>query len=465
VGRRILIICPHFPPGTAPTAWLISEIVEGLGAAGWRIEVVTSVPRRSDRIVGSKWRHRLIHREETEWGRITRVCAFWTTRTALRYRGPAALGFSALCALAGMLSRRRCDVVLAVSSPFVLGFAGWIVARRRRVPFVFNVQDALTDVVNASEVVSGIGSETLSTRLLPGVERFVYRSSQAVTVLSEDMAAKVRAKLGPAGHAPGASSGRRLGRPRKATQVRVIPNFVDADFIVPMAKPNSYRDEFGLVDKTVVMYAGNVGLSQPLELMIEAAESFAERDDVVFVVNGDGSTWDRYATRAAGVDNLVLVPHQKTERLPEVLAAADIHVVLLRRGLTGSSMPSKIYSALAAARPMVASIDADSEPARLLADNDCGLVVAPEASDAFAAALAELIDDPQRCQEMGERGRSLVESLPTAAEVGAAYGALFAELLGEPVAAGGGRCSLCADRLQRADRALGNRARTRCAAL
>lgn len=471
MDRRILVICPHFPPGTAPTSWLISELVERLGASGHRVEVITSVPRRSDRTVGTKRRHRLVHRETTEWGRITRVCAFWTSRTALRYRGPASLAFSACCALAGVLNRRRCDLVLTVSSPFVLGYAGWIVARLRRTPFVFNVQDALADVVQASEVVSGVGGDTLGTRLLPRVEQFLYRSTDAVTVLSEDMAAEVRAKLGSSGQARRLSFWQRLRhrrRQRNGTQVRMIPNFVDAGFVVPMSVHNSYRSEFGLGNKTVVMYAGNVGLSQPLELMIRAAESFADRDDVVFVINGDGSTWDRYAGQAAGRDNMVLVGHQEIERLPEVLAAADIHVVLLRRGLTGSSTPSKVYSVLAAARPTVASLDTDSEVARLLVDNGCGLVVAPEDPEAFAAAVAELVDDPQRRRRMGERGRAVAESLPTAADVCAEYAALFAELLGEVKQRGGAlECATHSDlpcRPDRAERAFVRRARTRCAA-
>ncbi len=424
VGRRILVICPHFPPDDAPISPLIGEIVERLGASGHRIEVVTSFPWYRGRTIEKGRRGRLIQRQDAPWGRITRVYPFPNSSLSLRVRGPASLGFTTLCALAGIGNRRRCDLVMCMSSPFVLGFAGWLVARLRRVPFVFNVQDALADVVSASSAVPGVGSTAHWSRLLQRMERFLYRSADAVTVLSADIAAQVRARIA---EGPPGSSRIRLRR-RSETQVRVIPNFVDADFIVSLPAENSYRREFGLGDKTVVMYAGNVGLSQPLSLMLDAAEAFADRDDVVFVINGSGSTSDSLAEAAAGADNVVLVGHQPPARLPEVLAAADIHVVPLRRGLSGSSVPSKIYSVMAAARPMVASIDTDSEPARLITDSDCGLVVPPEDPEAFTEALAELVDDPQRRREMGERGRALIETLPSAADAAAAYAALFSEL-------------------------------------
>ncbi|MEM8707771.1 MAG: glycosyltransferase family 4 protein, partial [Actinomycetota bacterium] len=186
--------------------------------------------------------------------------------------------------------------------------------------------------------------------------------------------------------------------------------------------------EIGAGDRTIVMYAGNIGYSQPLDLVIETARRWhGVRDDVVFVINGGGSERPRLETLAAELPNVVFKDFQPAERLPEVLATGDVHLIALKRGLARSSVPSKLYSILAAGRPVFASIDPGTEVSRVLADNDCGRSVEPEDLDAFEAGLAALIDDPER-SAMGERGRRFVEEWVSPAGVAAAYGELFAEL-------------------------------------
>src|SRR5690606_24303473 len=175
-------------------------------------------------------------------------------------------------------------------------------------------------------------------------------------------------------------------------RVRVIPNFVDTSRIVPAdPEAGTYRAEHGLVGKRVVMYAGNVGFSQSLDLVLAAARSLADRTDVVFVINGGGSARSELAARARGLGNVRFVGFQPAERLPEVLAAGDIHVVPLRRGLARSSVPSKIYSVLAAGRPVVASVDEGTEVARVVEKAGAGLAVPPDDPSAFTDAVTRLL--------------------------------------------------------------------------
>jgi colanic acid biosynthesis glycosyl transferase WcaI len=154
----------------------------------------------------------------------------------------------------------------------------------------------------------------------------------------------------------------------------------------------------------------------------------SERTDVVFVVNGGGSARPALEADAAGLPNMRFVDYQPIERLPEVLAAADIHVVPLRRGLARASVPSKLYSILAAGRPVLASVDPGTEVARTLERAKAGVAVEPDDPDAFLAALRRLLDDAARRDEMGRRGRVFVESWASPAAVAQAYSALFAEL-------------------------------------
>ena len=404
---RLLVICPHYEPDVAPTGIVMSAIGAELARAGHRLHVVTSLPWYEHHRIVDGWGGRLVRSQVTDWGRITRVHPFPTAKTSVAARALGFAGFSGLGLLAGLSGRARPDGVLAMSPPITLGGAGWAAARRHRVPLVLNLQDIFPD---AAAAVGAVGRR--SAAAAGGLERWLYRRAGAVTVLSEDQRANVAAKLDPGW----------------ATELRVIPNFVDTDRIRPRSRRTRYRFEHSLGDRTVVMYAGNLGLSQPLELMVAAARACRNRDDVVFVVNGAGSARPGLAAASAGLDNLVLVDFQPPERLSEVLASADVHVIALRRGLGPLSVPSKLFSIMAAGRPVVAAVDPGTEIPRLVEAASCGVAVAPEDPDGFTAAVEALIDDPGRRRAMGERGRAFAESWTTPAEAAAAYAELFKKL-------------------------------------
>jgi colanic acid biosynthesis glycosyl transferase WcaI len=244
------------------------------------------------------------------------------------------------------------------------------------------------------------------------LERLSYRAAAAVTVLSEDLRENVAAKLPPS----------------QRHKVRVIPNFVDTGAVRPLDRMTPYRRQLGVGDETVVMYAGNVGLSQSLELVLAAAEAWADDPSVVFVINGGGSARPGLEARAAALPNVRFADYQPKERLGEVLATGDIHVVPLKRGLAKSSVPSKTYSILAAGRPLVASVDPGTEVARTVDLAGAGLSVAPEDPGEFVAALRTLVADPAGAAAMGARGRAFVERWASPAIVAQAYEALFTEL-------------------------------------
>lgn len=408
---NIVVICPHFAPDLAPTGEVMTRIVEELARRGHRLHVVTSLPWYERHRIEPGWEGSLIRHHEAPWGVISRVHPFPTDKTNIPARAAAFGGFTALTTLVTLLSRVSPDVVLAMSPPLTLGVAGWLAARRHRVPFVFNIQDVFPDVAVELGAITDGRVISLARRL----ERFIYLRAEAVTVLSDDLRENVAAKLG--GNRP--------------NRVVVIPNFVDTDRIVPEPHDNDYRREFGLLGKKVVMYAGNVGMSQSLDLMLDAAATFTDDPDIRFVINGSGAARPGLIERARGLENVVFVGMQPRERLTRVLAAADIHVVPLKKGLARSSVPSKLYSILAAGRPVIASVDAGTEVARVVEGAGAGLCVAPEDAEAFTKAVAVLLQDDQQCAEMGRRGRSFVEGWASPAAVACSYEDLFAQVAGQ----------------------------------
>ena len=416
---NLLVVCPHFDPDVAPTGVVMSRIAHELIARGNRLHVVTSLPWYQHHAIDAGWDGQLVRTERTDWGRISRVHPFPTDKRNIPARALAFGGFTALATLVGAFGRVRPDAVLAMSPPLTLGLAGRIAATARRAPLVFNIQDVFPDVA----IELGLLSGDRVIRAARALERLSYRMSDAVTVLSDDLADNVRSKITIGLEGEQAQA--------QAKKVRVIPNFVDTNAIRPAARENSYREQYGLIGKKVVMYAGNVGFSQSLDLVLEAARSFeVSRPDVVFVINGGGSARPDLERDAAHLQNVRFIDMQPIERLPEVLAAGDIHVVPLRAGLAWSSVPSKLYSILAAGRAIVASVDSGTEVERTLERAAAGIAVPPDDPRAFAGAISELIDDSDRAARMGASGRLFVERWASPAAVAESYENLFAELIG-----------------------------------
>lgn len=404
---KLAVVCPHFAPDVAPTGEVITRIVEGLADRGHRLDVVTALPWYRHHAVEPGYGGRLIRREATPWGRISRVYPFPTDKRDIPRRALAFAAFSALATVAG-LEGGRVDGVLAMSPPLTLGLTGCAMAKFRRAPLVFNIQDVFPDVAIELGAIRGPAMIAAAR----GLERLTYAGADAVTVLSEDLRDNLVAKVGP----------------QHAAKVRVIPNFVDTDWIRPGPRDNDYRRELGLVGKTVVMYAGNVGMSQSLELVVSAAAALVHEPDLVFVINGGGAARPGLEQASRGLGNVVFADLQPRERLPEVLAAADLHVVPLKRGLARSSVPSKTYSILAAGRPLLASVDAGTEVARVVERAGAGVAVPPDDAESFTKAVAALVAAPIELARMGESGRRFVETWASPAAVAAAYESLFAEL-------------------------------------
>jgi colanic acid biosynthesis glycosyl transferase WcaI len=405
---KLVVVTPHFAPDVAPTGEVVTRITKDLIEQGHSIEVITSLPWYRDHRIEPGYEGKLVRYEDVPWGRIVRVNPFPTTdKRNIARRAASFAGFSIASALLGGRGE-NVDGVLALSPPLTLGLAGLSIARRRKAPLVFNVQDVYPDVAIELGLLSNRGVVAAARRL----EKLCYARADAVTVLSDDLKDNISA---------------RVDDPRK---VRVIPNFVDTEWIAPGKRDNAYRREFGLSGKFVVMYAGNVGLSQSLDLVLDAAAALSHEKDIVFVINGSGAGKTGLEQLAKGMSNVVFIGMQPSERLPEVLAAADLHLVPLKRGLARSSVPSKTYSILAAGRPLIASVDSGSEVARVVDRAGAGLSVPPEDAEAFTKAVRSLYERREELPAMGAEGRAFVERWASPAGVAKRYADLFRELNG-----------------------------------
>ncbi len=395
---RIAVLCPHFAPDTAPTGDVITRIVIELAALGHELHVVTALPWYREHSIEEGWQGKMLRREATEWGSITRVNPFPGDDKGNLVR--RAIGFAGFSALAGLASLRggRVDAVIAMSPPLTMGLTGWGTHLVRRGPLVFNIQDVFPDAA----VETGAITNPHIIAVARWLERVSYHRAAVITVLSDDLRDNVTAKV----------------KPSHRNRVHVIPNFVDTEFIQPADRMTALRRELGIGDEPVVLYAGNVGFSQSLEMVVDAACDFPQ---ATFLINGDGSARTSLEARAAGTTNVRFSGYQPKDRVPEVLATGDIHLVPLKAGLGRVSVPSKTYSILAAGRPVLAAIDAGTEVPRMLAASNGGVAVAPDDPNAFKEALAALLADRTAASAMGAAGRAWVTGAASPRAVAVAY--------------------------------------------
>ena len=409
MSRPIVVLVPHFAPDTAPTGEVITRIVDEFIAAGRRIHIVTSLPWYRTHAIEEGWTGRLIRRERTEWGSIIRVHPFpGKSKSNLLRRAIGFAGFSAIAGVCTLFAggiHRRPAAIISMSPPLTLGLTGWLASRLRFTTAIFNIQDVFPDAA----IETGAITNTRIIAAARWLERVSYQRSDAVVVLSDDLRDNVVAKVSS----------------RHVNKIKVIPNFVDADRIVPMDRMTAYRSELNIGDELVVMYAGNVGYSQSLTMLLYAAKQMPH---ITFVINGDGAARAELESQAAGLSNIRFAGYQPRDRVGEVLASGDVHVVPLRTGLGAVSVPSKTYSILAAARPVVAAIDAGTEVTRILEQSGAGVSVAPDNEEVFTSALQSMVANIENAREQGRKGREWVETHVSPSAVAHSYLALIADI-------------------------------------
>ena len=410
---HILVLCPHFAPDLhAATGEVMTQLVHALARRGHTVDVVTSLPWYRDHDVEPEWRGRPVRREATDFGSITRVWPFPTDKGSIASR---AVAFAAQTALsfAVAVPKKRPDVVLAMSPPIFFGSAARMLAARFRVPFVFNVQDIFPDVA----IDLGMLKNEKAIAVAKKLERSLYGSADAVTVLSEDQASNVRSKIEPDG----------IGR------VHIIPNFVDTTRITVVDRMTDYRQRNNIGEDLVVMYSGNVGFSQSFYLIEAAARHFAGKSagdgrSIRFVINGEGAARPAVESWANGMPNVTITDFAPREQVSDALGTADLHLILLSAGLAKSSTPSKLYGIFAAGRPVLASIDRGSDADRIITDSGAGVVVAPNEAEPFIHALDGLLADPAQLELLGQKAHGYVGQLMTPDQQAQAYELLFAQL-------------------------------------
>jgi colanic acid biosynthesis glycosyl transferase WcaI len=402
---RILILNQYFHPDVSATSQLLTELCEDL-AEHHEVYVVTGRPSYDPgEHIGSRG---LVSKERL--GRV-KVARVWST-TFHRSNMAGRLtnyGTYLLSSIAGALSVPKPDVVVALTDPPPIGQIGSWVAALRRVPFVLVVKDIFPEV----PVQLGMLTNPGLVRTLRGFTRELLRSADRIVSIGPSMDRRLL-KMGV-----------------RADKIAQIPDWADGSAVRPLEGPSPMREAQGWQDRFVVMHSGNVGLSQDLGVLLDAAALLREERDIVIVIVGEGASKTALQRRAAreGLDNVRFLPYQEKSSLSESLGAADLHLVTLRDGLAGYIVPSKVYGILAAGKPYIAAVEAGAEPHTIAEEFDCGMRV--EAGDAEALAKAiRIMRHEADLEAMGSRARRALEQRYERRLSSAAYRELLEDVAG-----------------------------------
>lgn len=306
-----------------------------------------------------------------------------------------AMRYFLLCAISLQKSlygkeAKDCNVIYAVSTPPIIGAMSAFVKRRRKIPFVYVLQDIFPD----SLVGTGLAKkDSFLWKIGRKIEDYTYKYADKIIVIGEDFKRNIMAK----------------GVPEE--KIEVVYNWVDENAVMPIAKvDNPLYEELGISrDKFHVVYAGNLGNAQNIDVIVDSAKEMVCDKDVEFLIFGTGGLKEQFVEKVKnyGIDNVRFFPLQPMERVSQVYGLGDVCVVSCKPGLGGAAMPSKMLSIMSAGRAVVASFD-EGELTYILKKLNCGIYAPAGDVQAFVKMVRTMTSDRKSCEEMGKNARKQI---------------------------------------------------------
>lgn len=386
---RVLIVSQYYFPEAVPKP---HELAEELLAKNHEVSVITGFPHYPGGKLKNGYKLGLIKREIINRIPIVRTFEFPYHGTKSLLRIANYLSFL-LSAPLGAFFTKRCDVIYVWHPPLTVGVAAWLIAKIKRIPFVYDVQDIWPDTV----VWSGMMNEQgLQVKIMRRLEKFVYRRAAHLIVQT----AAGRENL--------------IGKGVDAGKITVLQNWIDEALFAREFEfeRNNLRLNYGWQNEFVVLFAGNLGLLQGLDTVIEAAKHFSDGDNLKIVFVGEGTDrarLEKLAQDLAVGDRVQFLERQPLEKMPEIMAAADVLLVHLKKSeVANYVVPSKTLAYLASGKPILMATGGASE--ELICAANAGVAIEPENPAEMAAAIKRLRQMPElERAQMGANGRKYLD--------------------------------------------------------
>jgi glycosyltransferase involved in cell wall biosynthesis len=380
---RILLLNLYYPPDTSATAKMAQTVAEALSVAH-EVTVVCGRPsyepteRRSWRL----WQTETAGASVGGAVKIIRVGSTDYSRALMKRRVLNYLTYVALSVPRAAFV--PCDVVVGMTDPPFEGIVAAFVALLRGKPFVYNIRDLYPDMAVGGSIIDA----GLLARVWDVLHRWALRRATRVVVLGEDMRARIMAKGVKA---------------ERTVVVRDGAEICGAGCEPPVDHEvvRAIRSDF----KFVLVHAGNLGFYGAWETLVEAARKLMD-EGVGLVFVGDGAQRERIEAAAVGCTNVRFLPFFPASKIASVLAAADAHIVTIKRGLEGVIVPSKMYGILAAGKPILAVAPGETDVVKIGEDRGFAISADPDDAPQVAQSVRQIFRDPQQLRRMGEAARA-----------------------------------------------------------
>lgn len=386
---RITYLVQYYPPEQASGLQLVEDLLEGFANQGWTINLFTPSPTRgvTDE-QRKKYKRKRI--EKKYGGRLTiHRMHLYRERTGFISRAVRYIIFSVECFWKA--ATVPADVVFTGSGPPTQGvIAGLVKKVSKNKKIVYNLQDIFPD----SLITSGISSkESVLVRIGRLMETFTYRNADVIITITDDMKDNlVRKGVDP-------------------EKVLVVRNWIDVKKIIPVEiGDNKLFDELGISrNKFNVIYAGNLGKAQGIDVIIEAAELLKDQNDIQFIIFGNGSEEDNVKKKAGNKSNISVFPLQPMERISEVYSMGNVAIIPCKPGTGSTGMPSKTWTIMAAGTAIIASFDLDSEMEKVINQAECGCCVESGNAELLADTISNMKNNTDLVNRMGCNARKFAE--------------------------------------------------------
>lgn len=392
---RILYVSQHFPPEMGAGGPRAHELSKYWVQAGHDVTVLTGFPNHPTGVVPREYRGRMWKMSIREWLDGIEVVRTWLYPAPNRRAVERIFNYGSFCLSASVrgLFLKRPDVVIGTSPQLLIALSGWWISHWKRCPFIFEVRDLWPE----SLLASGMGRE--SSLLIHGLERlaaFLYHRCDRIVVVTEAFRENLIATRG-----------------LSAGKIDVVENGVETDTFVPAIQDGlDLRRSHGLCGKFVASYIGTIGYAHGLEVILNAARNLKElQPEVLFLLVGEGAERERLQSLAEqeGLTNIRFMGQQPRERIPSLINASDVCMVMLRKAeVFKTVIPSKMLEFMACGRPVVLGVDGQAR--KILEEAQAGIPIAPGDADALVQVLTELRRDPALGTRLGKNGQRFIQA-------------------------------------------------------
>lgn len=385
---NILYLSQYFPPEMGAPSARVYELSRRWVAQNSAVTILTGFPNHPTGIVPEEYKGQYFLREGKDGIKVIRTYIYAAANKGFIKRVFSYLSFMVSSIIQGTRASGKQDVIIASSPQFFVGIAGYIISRLKGIPFIFEIRDLWPESI----VQLGLLKNEVLISLLEWIEIFLYKRAAHIIVVA-DSTVDILMKKGI-----------------DKEKISVLKNGVDLILFNFLDNQSALKEKYGFKNKFVVSYIGTHGLSHALDKVLETAELIKPREDIVFLLVGEGAEKEKLQNFAkeAMLTNIVFVDQINKSQLPDYYALSDIVLVTLRKlPLFKHVIPSKLFEIMAMKRPIIISVDGEAK--RIVENAKSGVFCEPENPVSLKKAIEALYKDEEKRKQLGENGRQFVE--------------------------------------------------------